>query len=151
MTSVDTFITVGNYLAAPILISAAMTISGLTIWGEASGPTSTSVAGGLKTGGTVLKFRRPVGPAVLIIGITHVIGVGLFWFITNLDPTSESFVSFLSSSLERINETDRLLKFNRLNCLPLLSLLFSLLQYSYHILLLLQLLHLYQQHHFHQS
>lgn len=100
MTSPDSFIAVGNYLAAPILISAGLTISGLTIWGEASGAAEV-LKGGLKSSGTVMKLRRPVGPAVLVIGITQAIGVGLFWFVTSLDPTSENYVSlvyFLLSS-----------------------------------------------------
>lgn len=99
MTSVDSFIAVGNYLAAPILISAGMTISGLTLWGETGSPSplSPSHTGGLKIkSGIVMKRRRPVGPAVLIIGFTQLIGMGFFWFITSLDPTSTSFVRLFS-------------------------------------------------------
>jgi hypothetical protein len=73
MTSVDTFITVGNYLAAPILFSAGLTISGLILWAQGGG-------------------EREVGKALGIMAGSHSIGAGLFFYLTSLDPL-ESFVS----------------------------------------------------------
>ncbi|GAA5911383.1 GPI-anchor transamidase subunit GAA1 [Sporobolomyces salmoneus] len=42
MTSIDSFIAVGNYLAAPILIGAALTIQGLISWSSSSRKTKRS-------------------------------------------------------------------------------------------------------------
>lgn len=90
MTSTTTFITVGNYLAAPILVSAGMTVMGLTIWGQSSGSFSDSMKP--KGSGVAMQIRRPVGPAVVVIGVTHVVGAILYKFVTQLDPTAVSYV-----------------------------------------------------------
>lgn len=90
MTSTTTFITVGNYLAAPILVSAGMTVMGLTLWGKASGSSADSRA--LKGTGIAIQVRRPVGPALVVIGVTHVVGAILYKFVTQLDPTAVAYV-----------------------------------------------------------
>ncbi|KAM0752508.1 Gaa1-like protein [Meredithblackwellia eburnea MCA 4105] len=72
MTSVETFITVGNYLAAPILISAGMTFTGLLLWSYTSG----------KGGPTT----RPVGKAALAMGVSHAVGGAIFVALGQVDP-----------------------------------------------------------------
>lgn len=92
MTSVDTFISVANYLAAPILISAGMTITGFMLWSEASSPSSSATStGGIKqlsTGGVELRRAKPVGKAAAAIGLTHLVGGFMFALVSRLDPTS---------------------------------------------------------------
>lgn len=90
MTSVDSFISVGNYLAAPVLVSAGMTVMGLTVWSESGGlPKS---ATGLKSGGVEVRWRKPVGKALAVMAATHGIGVGLLMLGMRLDPTADSHV-----------------------------------------------------------
>lgn len=95
MTSISTFVTVGNYLAAPVLISAGMTVMGLSMW-RVSNPSSRSLGPKLRTSGFEVKMERPIGQAVAIIGLTHLIGAGMFVFVTSLDPTRYSHVRFQS-------------------------------------------------------
>ncbi|GAA5827560.1 hypothetical protein JCM11251_001733 [Rhodosporidiobolus azoricus] len=74
MTSVDSFIAVGNYLAAPILIGAGLTSSGLMSWAEA----------GKKAGGS-----RPVAKALAVLGLSIVAGVGELVGLTGVSVTKE--------------------------------------------------------------
>lgn len=94
MTSVTTFITVGNYLAAPVLISAGMTIHGLSLWGSfktQSPRDSVSIA-------------RIYG----IIGLTHAVGGILFIILTSVDPSLPIPVS-ASSRRSRVITDDNIL------------------------------------------
>ncbi|SCZ94130.1 BZ3500_MvSof-1268-A1-R1_Chr12-2g03707 [Microbotryum saponariae] len=77
MTSVDTFVAIGNYLAAPVLICAGMTIMGLNVWEQA----------GLSVKGE--RRERFVGKPITIIGLTHAIGFGLFSYVSGLDPMGD--------------------------------------------------------------
>lgn len=90
MTSVDSFISVGNYLAAPVLVSAGMTVMGLTMWGESAGPPKRRK--GLRSGGVEVRWRRPLGRALGIMAVTHAVGAGMLMLGSSLDPTAESHV-----------------------------------------------------------
>lgn len=80
MTSVDTFVTVGNYLAAPVLISAGMTIRGLALWDEVG-----------KKGET--RLSRPVGRALAVMGATHAVGAVMLVAAGRMDLTRSIWVS----------------------------------------------------------
>ncbi|SCV72987.1 BQ2448_6912 [Microbotryum intermedium] len=77
MTSVDTFVAIGNYLAAPVLVCAGMTIMGLSVWEQAG----RSLKGDRR--------ERFIGKPIAIIGLTHAVGLGLFTYASGLDPTRE--------------------------------------------------------------
>lgn len=102
MTSVTTFITVGNYLAAPVLISAGMTIQGLSLWGNSSPATSTTSVGKLLEGQGIVLERGPMtAEAFMVMGLSHAIGGIIFAIITHLDPMrpiSVRYSLFLFSS-----------------------------------------------------
>ena len=85
MTSVETFIAVGNYLAAPILVSAGMTITGLSMWSDAA------------EGDAGRKRRRPIGAALGIIAVTHAIGAGLLQVVAMSEPAEVLKVSLWST------------------------------------------------------
>ncbi|KAK4053579.1 Glycosyl phosphatidyl inositol protein transamidase complex subunit [Microbotryomycetes sp. JL221] len=74
MTSTDTFVTVGNYLAAPILVGAGLTVSGLQLWSKVDSKTR--------------RGSRDVGTASVVIAITHVVGAAMFVALASVDPTS---------------------------------------------------------------
>ncbi|GAA5895626.1 hypothetical protein JCM5296_003765 [Sporobolomyces johnsonii] len=82
MTSVDTFIAVGNYLAAPILIGAGLTIQGLSTWAQAG-------AG---------QRGKPVAKALTVVGAAVAIGALELAGVTNMDPTVSPFF-YLSPAL----------------------------------------------------
>ncbi|BGP43392.1 Glycosyl phosphatidyl inositol protein transamidase complex subunit [Rhodotorula kratochvilovae] len=73
MTSVDSFVAVGNYLAAPILLGAGLTIQGLIAWGEAGG----------KDG----QRERPIARAAAVLVGAAVAGAAELRLVTALDPT----------------------------------------------------------------
>ncbi|GJN93973.1 hypothetical protein Rhopal_007036-T1 [Rhodotorula paludigena] len=79
MTSVDSFIAVGNYLAAPVLLGAGMTIQGLMTWAEADGRE---------------KRDRPVA----LVAIAVAAGAAELRMLTGLDPAKE-LNEFLASLL----------------------------------------------------
>ncbi|KAI5474391.1 glycosylphosphatidylinositol transamidase [Pseudohyphozyma bogoriensis] len=66
MKTVDSFISIGSYLAAPILVSAGMTIKGLLLWSQ-----SAAGEGGVKK-------TRKVGAVLQVMMATHVIGAAVF-------------------------------------------------------------------------
>ncbi|GAA6039388.1 hypothetical protein JCM8097_002829 [Rhodosporidiobolus ruineniae] len=71
MTSVDSFIAVGNYLAAPILVGAGLTITGLMEWAKA---------------GEAGKGSRPAGRALTVVALAVVAGVGELTGLVGVDP-----------------------------------------------------------------
>lgn len=81
MTSVETFVAVGNYLAAPVLVSAGMTVTGLSMWSAAA----------KGEGGRIR--RRPVVGAVGVIVVTHSIGAGLVHIVATSEPSTVVAVS----------------------------------------------------------
>ncbi|GAA6002675.1 GPI-anchor transamidase subunit GAA1 [Rhodotorula paludigena] len=83
MTSVDSFIAVGNYLAAPVLLGAGMTIQGLMTWAEADGRE---------------KRDRSVARALAVVAIAVAAGAAELRMLTGLDPTKE-LNEFLASLL----------------------------------------------------
>lgn len=89
MTSIDSFIAVGNYLAAPILIGAGLTISGLMTWSES----------GKKT-----KRDRPILKLLAVLGFTILSGAFELYLVLRIDPiydstTIQSWLEFYLSSL----------------------------------------------------
>ncbi|BGP27529.1 Glycosyl phosphatidyl inositol protein transamidase complex subunit [Rhodotorula toruloides] len=77
MTSVDSFIAVGNYLAAPVLIGAGMTIQGLITWGKA----------GVGKEGSVRE--RPVARATLVLAGAVIAGTAEMQAISQVDSMKE--------------------------------------------------------------
>ncbi|EGU11468.1 GPI-anchor transamidase [Rhodotorula toruloides ATCC 204091] len=77
MTSIDSFIAVGNYLAAPILVGAGMTIQGLVTWGQ---------AGVGKEGNA---RERPVARATLVLAGATLAGAAEMQAISQVDPLKE--------------------------------------------------------------
>ena len=75
MTSVDTFISVSNYLAAPILIGAGLTIDGLITWSQASANNTSGVA-----------KEKPVLLAMVLLGLAVLVGSLEVALIARLDP-----------------------------------------------------------------
>lgn len=86
MTSVETFITVGNYLAAPILVGAGLTINGLELWASA--------------GAKHVSRSQATGRAVVVIGATHAIGLVMFTAVTRLDTSSAYWVRVPDAPLD---------------------------------------------------
>lgn len=84
LTTPDTFISIGNYLAAPMLVSVGLTVEGLRIW-------ATLFPVGEK------KPERPVGLALLLVLATHAAGALLFALWSSADPSIASQVSMFSS------------------------------------------------------
>lgn len=74
MTSVDTFISVSNYLAAPILIGAGLTVDGLITWSQASAN---------KSG---VAKEKPVLLAMILLGAAALVGSLEVALIARLDP-----------------------------------------------------------------
>ncbi|TNY19340.1 GPI-anchor transamidase [Rhodotorula diobovata] len=72
MTSVDSFVAVGNYLAAPILLGAGLTIQGLMTWAEAA-------AGA--------QGARPLKRAVGVLGAAAAAGAAQLRLVEAVDPT----------------------------------------------------------------
>lgn len=89
MTSVTSFITVGNYLAAPILLSASMTILGLSICAECFAPLEAPVK-------NVLIGSSKVIEAFGVIGVTHLMGGGIYFLTSTLNPLEPVSVSYES-------------------------------------------------------
>lgn len=82
MTSVESFITVGNYLAAPILISASLTFSALIEWFQIG-----------RSHGQLTPPRHPVGTALAIMGLTHGLGAALLAGLGQIDTNRPLWVS----------------------------------------------------------
>lgn len=80
MTSIDSFIAVGNYLAAPVLIGAGMTIQGLITWAQA----------GVEKTGSVRE--RTVARAVMLLAGAAVAGAAEMQAISQVDPAKELHV-----------------------------------------------------------
>lgn len=77
MTSVETFISASNYLAAPILIGAGLTIDGLLTWAQA---------------GRDLKGQareKPVLLAMVLLGVVFAVGAAQMAIVARVDPTRE--------------------------------------------------------------
>ena len=81
MTSTDSFVTVGSYLAAPILISAALTMLGLSVCMRCF-RSEAGVAGG----GIVVAAKPRLGLAASIVGGTHLLGGSFYALISSIDP-----------------------------------------------------------------
>lgn len=81
MTSTDSFITVGSYLAAPILISAALTMLGLSICMDCF-----RAEDGAAGGGIVVCAKPRIGVATLIVGGSHLLGGVFYALISSVDP-----------------------------------------------------------------
>ncbi|GAA6018826.1 hypothetical protein JCM11491_006877 [Sporobolomyces phaffii] len=81
MTSIDSFIAVGNYLAAPILIGAALTISGLITW---------------STSGQKTRRRRPV--LKILVALVVALSVASFELslVLRIDPRYDPAVAVQS-------------------------------------------------------
>ncbi|BGO95445.1 hypothetical protein NBRC10512_001413 [Rhodotorula toruloides] len=86
MTSIDSFVAVGNYLAAPILVSAGMTIQGLSTWGQAR----VGKDGGAR--------ERPVARAILVLAGAVLAGAAEMQAISQIDPM-EGLNDYLSPLL----------------------------------------------------
>jgi glycosylphosphatidylinositol transamidase len=71
MTSIDSFIAVGNYLAAPILIGAALTIQGLISWSASSQKT---------------KRSRPVLKILATLGVALAAASSELFILLQLEP-----------------------------------------------------------------
>lgn len=82
MTSVETFITVGNYLAAPILISAGLTFSALIEWFELG-----------RSKRRLVTSDRPVVTALASMGLCHVLGAILLAALGRIDTAKPLWVS----------------------------------------------------------
>jgi hypothetical protein len=80
MTSVDSFIAVGNYLAAPIITGAGLTITGLMVWSEA---------------GKAGKGSRPTTQAMTAVGVAAVAGLTELFGLLSVDPAKEAPVRTL--------------------------------------------------------
>ena len=80
MTSTDSFITVGSYLAAPILVSAALTMLGLSLCMECFRTARAS------NGSIVVGEEGRIGLAASIVGGTHLLGAILYGIISAIDP-----------------------------------------------------------------
>lgn len=87
MTSVDTFISVSNYLAAPILIGAGLTIDGLITWSQASASANN------KSG---VAKEKPVLLAMILLGVAALVGSLEVALIARLDPHQRLPVRFSS-------------------------------------------------------
>lgn len=85
MTSVDTFISVSNYLAAPILIGAGLTVDGLITWSQASANNKSGVA-----------QEKPVLLAMILLGAAALAGSLEAALIARLDPQQRLPVRGLS-------------------------------------------------------
>ena len=90
MTSVTSFITVGNYLAAPILLSASMTILGLSICAECFSNDVPEIE-------KILTGNSRVMEAFGVIGATHLIGGGIYFLTLKLNPLVPLSVRYRSS------------------------------------------------------
>lgn len=90
MTSVETFVTVGNYLAAPILISASLTVTALMEW-FGHGRSGSSSSSSKKTRSDT--SSRPILTTLMLAGATHAVGVAMFAAIAGIDTTRPLWVS----------------------------------------------------------
>lgn len=97
MTSIDSFVAVGNYLAAPILVGAAFTVQGLLTWSSAHrrrrhrllGVATTAV--GVKPDARhEQRRRRPVGKILSVVAVALVAASVEFSLVTSIDPSSSS-------------------------------------------------------------
>ncbi|GAA5880792.1 hypothetical protein JCM3774_005751 [Rhodotorula dairenensis] len=89
MTSVDTFISVSNYLAAPILIGAGLTFDGLITW---------SLAGRVRGRQNSSGGEKPVLLAVVLLGTALFVGSLEVALVTRLNP-AERLPEYLSAGL----------------------------------------------------
>ncbi|KAK4700672.1 GPI-anchor transamidase subunit GAA1, partial [Phenoliferia sp. Uapishka_3] len=87
LSSVDTFISAQNYLAAPILISAGMTFTGFLLWGEKSAK-SLAAEKRLRNSGVEVR-PKSIGKAAAAVGITHLVGAAMGALVARVDPTVE--------------------------------------------------------------
>ncbi|KAM0785986.1 hypothetical protein ACM66B_006804 [Microbotryomycetes sp. NB124-2] len=83
MTSTETFITVGNYLAAPILVGAGLTLRGLWLWSRAGAKHA----------------KSPISSALAVIFMTHALGSMLFLALTRLDPTTSTLLGAFNMTI----------------------------------------------------
>ncbi|BGP58138.1 Glycosyl phosphatidyl inositol protein transamidase complex subunit [Rhodotorula sphaerocarpa] len=83
MTSVDTFISATNYLAAPLLIGAGLTIDGLLTWSKAGGAAGR---------------ERPVLTVVGLLAVVLLVGAAELAVVTRLDP-ERPLPEYLSAGL----------------------------------------------------
>ena len=87
MTSVDSFVAVGNYLAAPILLGAGLTVEGLLTWtAAAAGTTTVKGAKEMPHGG-----RPLVKAAVVVVGAAAA-GAAQLRLVEAVDPTAQIHV-----------------------------------------------------------
>ncbi|GAA5905667.1 hypothetical protein JCM8208_005799 [Rhodotorula glutinis] len=82
MTSVDSFVAVGNYLAAPILLGAGLTVEGLMTWAAAAGTTTAKGAKEVPHGA-----RPLVNAAVVVVGAAAA-GAAQLRLVEAVDPTA---------------------------------------------------------------
>lgn len=75
MTSVDTFISVSNYLAAPILIGAGLTVDGLIAWSLVANDATRRGSG-----------EKPVLLAVVLLGAALLAGSLEVALLARIDP-----------------------------------------------------------------
>ncbi|GAA6063599.1 hypothetical protein JCM10212_000993 [Sporobolomyces blumeae] len=85
MTSVDSFIAVGNYLAAPILVGASLTVQGLISWTDATKNT---------------RRARPCGKTLCVVAACLAVGVGELALILGVDPLVSSASERIQSAFE---------------------------------------------------
>jgi glycosylphosphatidylinositol transamidase len=76
MKSVDSFISVADYLAAPILVSAGITITGLKMWNDLSDK------------------RRDIGRPMIVMALSHLVGLAMLAAVSLLEYTKSIPVSF---------------------------------------------------------
>ncbi|GAA5930593.1 GPI-anchor transamidase subunit GAA1 [Sporobolomyces koalae] len=89
MTSIDSFIAVGNYLAAPILIGAGLTVQGLLTWSAATKNT---------------KRPRPILKLLVALVAATLAGSAELLLVLRIDPTTgseaiQSWIEFYLSSM----------------------------------------------------
>lgn len=86
MTSIVSFVTVGSYLAAPVLISAGMSIQGMSLWAHCCRKGSSSTGKQLRISSLVMKNRVKTSEVFGVVAATHVIGGCIFFVLTSVDP-----------------------------------------------------------------
>lgn len=103
LVGTTTFMKIGSYLPAAVLVSTAMLFSGLGEWAQARWVQETDVQddkdkdGASEPGTRWVQRRRPVLPALLLVVATHLNGLLLFALITIPWVSKHKLVSSFSS------------------------------------------------------
>lgn len=111
LTSAQSFVKIGGYLPAAVVMSIAMTFGGLSLWVQA-GWLQTHVAfEDLKTAAANVekaasnpgwvRRTRPVIDALLLMGYAHTLGA-VFLFVLGTEVASDLFVVSLRHNLDSL-------------------------------------------------